>query len=265
VDDTRALKKTFESLLKQAEETSFSGWDFSYVYKTGRVAESPLKWNYHNIVRPYLDKSKTMLDMGTGGGEVLSAFAPLPPAAYATEQYHPNVAVARKKLEPLGVKVFEIEEEKSPPYNSKLPFKDGFFDLVINRHESYYPPELMRILEPGGHFITQQVGSLTNVNLVQYLLGKTVPVSSWNLKSAADELKSAGFKIIRQAEDINYYRFFDIGAIVYYLKAIPWTIEDFSVGKYIDKLWELHLRINEDGCYDATQHRFLVVAQKVKE
>jgi SAM-dependent methyltransferase len=206
-----------------------------------------------------------MLDMGTGGGEVLSSFAPLPPTTYATEQYHPNVAVARRKLEPLGVKVFKIEEEKSPPYNSKVPFKDRFFDLVINRHEAYYPPELMRILKNGGYFITQQVGSLTNVNLVQYFLEKTIPVSNWNLKSAVDELKSEGFTIVRQVEDITFYRFFDIGAIVYYLKAVPWTIEGFSVEKFKDKLWELHMKINEDGCYDTTQHRFLVIAQKVKE
>jgi hypothetical protein len=258
----RALKDTFEKYLKEAEEASFSGWDFSYVYKTGRIAESPLEWNYYNVVRPYKEKAKTMLDMGTGGGEVLSSFAPLPPTTYATEQYHPNAAVAGKKLGPLGVKVFEIEEEKSPPYNSKLPFKDAFFDLVINRHEAYYPPELTRILKTGGYFITQQVGSMTNVNLVQFFLGKTVPVSNWNLKSAADELKVAGFNVERQQESFSYYRFFDIGAIVYYLKAIPWTIEDFSVEKYRDRLWELYLRINEDGCYDTTQHRFLVVARK---
>jgi SAM-dependent methyltransferase len=259
---TQKQKNIFEKYLRQAEEASFSGWDFSYIYRTGRMAEAPLKWNYHNIVRPYLDKSKAMLDMGTGGGEVLSGFAPLPPTTYATEQYHPNVAIARKKLEPLGVKVFEIEEEKSPPYNTHLPFKDEFFDLVINRHESYYPPELIRILKDGGIFVTQQVGSLTNINLVQYFLGKTIPVSNWNLKSAADELKSAGFKIVRRSEDFLYYRFFDIGAIVYYLKAIPWTIEDFTVEKYQEKLWELHLQINGDGYYDATQHRFLVLAQK---
>ena len=144
---------------------------------------------------------------------------------------------------------------------------DGFFDLVVNRHEAYYPPELMRILKPGGTFITQQVGSLTNVTLVQFFLGKTIPVSNWNLKSAVDELKSAGFKITKQQEDIHHYRFFDIGSVVYLLKAIPWTLgdfteEEFSVEKYRDKLWELHEKINEDGYYDTPQHRFIVIAGK---
>jgi len=263
----QTLKESFRFYLKQAEDASFSGWDFSFSFGTGREAEAPLKWNYYNVVLPYLKKAEKLLDMGTGGGEVLSGFAPLPPTTYVTEQYHPNVAVAKKRLEPLGVKVFEIEEEKSPPYNAHLPFKDNFFDLIINRHEAYYPQELMRILKPGGSFITQQVGSLTNVTLVQFLLGKTIPVKNWNLKSAIDELKAAGFKVVKQQEDIQFYRFYDIGAIVYLLKVIPWTLGDFtaekfSVIKYKEKLWELHLKICEDGFYDSPQHRFILIAGK---
>jgi SAM-dependent methyltransferase len=258
----QALEESFEFYIKQAEEAAFSGWDFSFIMMNSRMIESPLRWNYYNIVLPHIKKAEKMLDMGTGGGETLAQFTPLPPTTYVTEQYHPNVAVAKKRLEPLGVKVFEIEEEKSPPYNAHLPFEDNFFDLVINRHEAYYPPEVMRILKPGGHFITQQVGSLTNTTLVQFFLGKTIPVKNWNLKSAVDEVKAAGFDIAQQQEDIQYYRYYDIGAIVYLLKAIPWTIEDFSVTKYRDKLWELHVKICEDGFYDTPCHRFIVVARK---
>lgn len=258
----QTLKESFEFNIQQAEDVAFSGWDFSYIAKTGRMVEAPLQWNYFNIVLPYLRKAEKLLDMGTGGGEVLAEFAPLPPTTYVTEQYHPNVAVAKKRLEPLGVKVFEIEEEKEPPFNARLPFKDESFDLVINRHEAYYPPEVMRILKPGGIFITQQVGSLTNTTLVQFFLGKTLQVTNWNLKSAVDEVKAAGFKVVQQREDIRCYRYYDIGAVVYLLKAIPWTIPDFSVTKYRDKLWELHIKISEDGFYETPQHRFIIVAQK---
>jgi hypothetical protein len=52
--------------------------------------------------------------------------------------------------------------------------------------------------------------------------------------------------------------------IIYCLKAVSWTIKDFSIKKSKDKLRELHLQINKDGCYDTPQHRFIVVAQKVK-
>ena len=100
------------------------------------MVQAPVKWNYYNVVLPRLSEAETMLDMGTGGGEVLSGFAPLPPNTYATEQHRPNVKIAREILEPLGVRVIEIEEEESPPFNADLPFADEFFDLIISRHEA---------------------------------------------------------------------------------------------------------------------------------
>jgi SAM-dependent methyltransferase len=258
-------KKMFETYLEQAQSAPFSGWNFEYIIRTGRVIEAPVKWNYYNIVLPYLLNAETMLDMGTGGGEALSRFRPLPPVTYATEQYKPNVAVARKRLEPLGVKVFEIEEEKEPPFNASLPFGDEFFDLVISRHEAYYPQELMRILKPGGVFITQQVGSISVINLKQFLTGKTEAVSNWNLKSAVEELESAGFQILEQQEDIQFYRFYDVGAVAYLMKAIPWIIEDFTIDRYKDRLWELHIQIHENGFYDTPLHRFIIAAKKGKQ
>jgi SAM-dependent methyltransferase len=263
----RSQEEIFERYIREAEAADFSGWDFSFLYRNGRLVEAPLKWNYHTVVRSHLAGVYTLLDMGTGGGEVLVGFQPLPQHTYATEQYPPNVPVARSRLEPLGVTVVEIEAEKHPPFNSKLPFADRFFDLIINRHEAYYPPELFRILKSGGAFITQQVGSLTNINLAQFFLGKTVPVSNWNLRSAVEELKAAGFNVMRQQEDFIYYRFFDIGAVVYYLKAIPWTLGDFdpegfSLEKYRDRLRDLYLAICNDGYYDSLQHRFLLIGEK---
>ena len=193
---------------------------------------------------------------------MLSGFHPLPSVTYATEQYRPNVMVARERLGPLGVKVFEIEEEKEPPFNANLPFDNGFFDLIINRHEAYYPQELLRILKSEGIFITQQVGSISVLSLKQFLTGKTEAVSNWNLKSAVDELRSAGFQIIEQQEDVQFYRFYDIGAVAYFMKTIPWIIEDFSIEKYKDRLRELHVQIQENGFYDTPLHRFIIVAQK---
>jgi protein-L-isoaspartate O-methyltransferase len=258
----KELREMFQVYLEQAEKAPFYGWNFEYLTRTRRMVEAPVKWNYYNIVLPWLRKAQTMLDMGTGGGEVLSRFSPLPPDTYATEQYKPNLEIAREKLEPLGVKVIEIEEEKSPPFNASLPFADEFFDLIISRHEAYYPPELMRVLKSGGLFITQQVGSMTVLNLKQFFAGKVEAVSNWDLISAVAELESAGFEILEQQEDVQLQRFYDVGAVAYYLEAIPWIIEDFTIEKYRDKLWEMHVLINENGFYDVTYHLFLVVAQK---
>ena len=47
------------------------------------------------------------------------------------------------------------------------------------------------------------------------------------------------------------------GAIIYYLKAIPWQFPDFKVDKYYKSLIELHKLIKEIGYIDFTCHRFL--------
>ncbi len=255
----------FEMYLAEAESTPFSGWDFGYLIASRRMVEGPLGWNYHNVVLPWLRRAETMLDMGTAGGEVLSRFAPLPPITHATEQYEPNVPIARDRLEPLGVKVVQISEEY--PNNEILPFDDAFFDLITSRHESYHPPELLRLLRPRGSFITQQVG-LGLQNLKKALTGKEQAASDWSLRTLVRGLESAGFIISRADEGVQRLRFHDIGAIAYYVRAIPWIIEDvtgvqdFSVEGYRDKLWQLHLQIEKDGFFDCSYASFIIVAHK---
>lgn len=141
----------FEHLMDEIDSFNFSGWDFSYITETGRMQEAPVRWNYFSRIKPYLYNVERLLDLGTGGGERLSRFTPLPRETYASEGYKPNVIIAKKNLEPLGIQVVEADG------CDKLPFDDKFFDLIIDRHEGYCPQEIYRILADDAHFITQQV------------------------------------------------------------------------------------------------------------
>ncbi|HUU77691.1 MAG TPA: methyltransferase domain-containing protein [candidate division Zixibacteria bacterium] len=249
-------QELFDILVKDAEHP-FSGWDFSFIQH--RIVDAPLSWSYHSKILPYVRTVKTMLDMGTGGGEFLSLLQPLPKFTYATEAYKPNVSIARKKLEPIGVKVFEIDDM------TKLPFKNDQFELIINRHEEYSPSELFRILEPEGYFITQQVGGKNDFEINQSLGAKLdEDYLDWNLDYAINELEGVGLKIIEKKEDLTYTRCYDIGALIYHLKAIPWQIADFSIEKYLDKLKILHSKTQEDGYFDITNHRFFIKAKREK-
>ncbi len=200
--------------------------------------------------------------MGTGGGEFLSLLQPLPPNTYATEGYAPNVPIAKERLESLGVKVYAIIDDDE---NANLPFEDNQFDLIINKHESYTPNEIFRILKPNCQFITQQVGGLNDMELNE-LLGANMDCEwdYWDLEYAIKELEKAGMQIIEQKEDFPLNRFFDIGAIVYHLKAISWQISDFSLEKYFDMLIKLHNKIQEKGYIDIKNHRFFIIAQNPK-
>ncbi|UHA72781.1 class I SAM-dependent methyltransferase [Paenibacillus sp. 481] len=252
------LQQTFDELVQESEQ-SFSGWDFSYLSKHGRMAEFPLPWNYASVLIPYISKAQSMLDMGTGGGEflqLLSERCPLPLRTEATEGYKPNVAVAQHNLSSLGVKVHYFEDDAS------LPFADAAFDLITNRHESFDANELYRMMKPGGVFITQQVGGDNDQEFNRALGAPEVEHYDWTCDKAEQQLRAAGFTVLKRADESTWSRFYDIGAIIYYLRAIPWQIEDFTVEAYKEGLLKLHQQVQDQGYVEVTCHRFLLIVKK---
>ncbi len=253
---TASDASAFETFLRDAE-TPFAGWDFTHITESGRMQTAPLTWSYASLVLPLARSSGSMLDMGTGGGEFLASLQPLPPRTFATEGYAPNIPIARERLEPLGVTVLEICDD-----DQILP-EDDTLDLIINRHESYDPAEVRRVLIPGGTFITQQVGGEDDLDLNRLLGASDVhPYAHWTAKYAARQLDECGLEIVDELEDFTFTRYFDVGAIIYYLKAVPWQIPGFGVEAYRDRLWSLHQRIQRDGFVEVRNHRFLLVARK---
>jgi len=250
-------EELYEFLISEAERP-FSGWDFSYL--GNRIRNAPLSWCYMSEILPLIREVDSLLDMGTGGGEFLSLLLPLPKHTSATEGYMSNLPIAKSRLEPLGVKVCPYENDEN------LPFDDKEFDLIINRHESYSPQEVFRILKPGGSFITQQVGDKNDAQLRLILTDKEELENhvEWNLAHAKKELKNSGFKVEKARESLTLTRIFDVGAIVYYFKAIPWELPHFTVEKYQNKLKIIHERILNNGYIDleANNHRFFIKARK---
>src|SRR6516165_2957989 len=98
---------TFEELEAEALAAPFSGWDFSWLDQ--RSTDEPLPWSYPEEVARYSGSAATMLDMGTGGGELLGQMRPRPVRTVATEGWPPNVPVAAARLRPLGIPVVRDE------------------------------------------------------------------------------------------------------------------------------------------------------------
>jgi SAM-dependent methyltransferase len=253
-------RERFASFIKEAMDASFQGWDFSYMARYGGNVEEPLSWCYVKTVRDYLVNGNVLLDMGTGGGEFLATLQPLPNKTFATEAYSPNVPVAKKILEPLGVTVIEVKEGKQEDY--PLPFEDGLFDIIINRHEAYDAKEVYRILQPGGVFITQQVGPRNNESLRMIFGSIEDDVMMWDLTAGQSFLRKAGLSIIEAKEHIGYSRLYDIRALTYLLKVIPWEFPDFNPTNYETQLFNIYLKILENRYFDTTCHRLFMIAQK---
>jgi SAM-dependent methyltransferase len=245
----------FERLVREAWEAPFSGWDFSWL--SGRCHEDSPSWSYRERVMPRVRSVSALLDMGTGGGEFLAGLAPLPADTCATEAYAPNVPIARARLEPLGVEVAQINSDEN------LPFADGRFECILNRHESFAPGELARLLKPGGVFITQQVGGRNEIRLNELFQDPNPPpYADWTLEEAARGLRQAGLEIMQRLEEFPAAVFDDIGAVVYYLKAIPWQIEGFHPDTAMERLAAVHELIEREGPLVVLCHRFFIEAKK---
>lgn len=220
----------------RAEETGQqSGWDFSRL--AGRMSETAEPWNLPKIWRDALHLSRHVLDMGTGGGEFLRRFVGVLPAdTVATEGWPPNVPVAKAALEPYGITVVQHD----PEVDVYLPFLDGRFDLVLNRHESFRADEVARVLSPGGVFLTQQVDG-TEAGELRALMGHHPAFADVTLQRCRQQLEQAGLEILDEGESRGWYSFVDVAALVAYLQLVPWDVpDDFSVDRYPGALWRLH-------------------------
>ena len=160
-EDLKAVWKAEEGI------AHIKGWDFSHIQ--GRYEEEDdLPWDYETVIRSYLTDEMKLLDYDTGGGEFLLSLGHPYENTSATEGFPPNVQLCREKLSPLGINLRECSDA------SHIPFADESFDIIINRHGDFDPPELHRLLKPGGLFITQQVGSDNDRELVESVLPGTL-------------------------------------------------------------------------------------------
>lgn len=239
------------------EAQSFSGWDFSHL--NGRWREEPPPWDYAVLAQAYRRDTMKLLDMETGGGEFLLALGHPPARTAVTEGWPPNVALCRQRLAPLGIRVAEVPDPAVDP----LPFAESAFDLVLNRHGSYDAAEIYRVLRPGGIFLTEQVGGENDRSLSQRLISGFHPLyPDFCLGSEVERFIAAGFEILDRRQAKQPTIFFDVGAVVYFAKVIPWEFPDFSVETCFPALCLLEEQLEREGCIRTLAHRFLLAARK---
>lgn len=248
--------RRFESLVEEAEAAPVDGWDFGWL--DGRATEERPSWGYQRLLGDRLAEATAALDIQTGGGEVLAGVADrFPPTMVATEGWPPNVARATARLHPLGAVV--VADPDDPP----LPFADAAFDLVSSRHPAaVHWSEIARVLEPGGTYFAQHVGGGTNVEISEHFLGHREADDRRHHGVEAERARAAGLEIVQCRNERLVLEFFDVGAIVFFLRKVIWTVPDFSVDRYRDRLQALHDQIERDGVFRSTMSRTLFEVRK---
>jgi SAM-dependent methyltransferase len=251
----------FEQLLAEGNSEPTEGWDFSWF--NGRATEKRPTWQYSHSLGQRLARAHAVFDVQTGGGErlaeILSQIDSRPREIVASESWRPNVAIAKKNLQPYEVSIIEIPDE------SDFPFPDETFDLVSSRHPTVTLwAEIARVLQSGGTYFSQQVGAGTNRELTDFMMGPQPISDSRSARRAVARASSVGLEVIDMREESLPIAFFDVGAVVYFLRKVIWTVPDFTVETYRKRLFAMHQHIESEGSFLSHSQRFLIEAKKLK-
>ena len=175
----------------------------------------------------------------------------------ATESWPPNLAIARRNLEPFGGTVAEVADD------ADLPLRTGSFDLVVSRHPTEVLwPEIARVLAPGGSYLSQQVGAGSNRELTDFMMGPQPVDPGRSPQVAVAEATAAGLDVTDLRAQALRVEFFDVAAVVYFLRKVLWTVPGFTVDGYREPLARMHEHIGVRGSFACHSQRFLIEVGK---
>ncbi|MGM1063709.1 class I SAM-dependent methyltransferase [Saccharothrix sp. Mg75] len=246
---------TFDDLVAEGESVPVEGWDFSWF--EGRATEQRPSWGYARLLAARTAEAGAVLDVQTGGGEVLATVPRPPRVLAATESWPPNLAVAQRNLAPLGGVVV------SAPDDGPLPFADAAFDLVVSRHPVVTPwAEVARVLAPGGTYLSQQVGPGSVHELTDFIMGPQPIGDDRDPDRTAEEARGAGLTVVDLRPETLRVEFFDIAAVVHFLRKVIWIVPGFTAAAHRSRLADLHEHIVREGSFVAHSTRFLIEAKR---
>ncbi len=153
-----------------------------------------------------------------------------------------------------------VASSDEPP----LPFADNAFDLVTCRHPvTVWWREIARVLRPGGTYLAQHVGPDSGRELYEFFLGPSPPAAPPPARHPDREhaaATAAGLDVQTMRMERLRMEFFDVGAVIYFLRKVIWTVPDFSVDRHLDQLRTLHHHIESEGAFVAHSTRVLIEA-----
>jgi len=251
--------RSFEELVAEGDAVPLDGWDFSWF--AGRATEERPSWGYARLLAERLGQASAVLDIQTGGGEVtaraLRQAAAVPAVLAATDSWPPNAALARAALAPFGGEVTLAADDGALPYDA------GAFDLVVSRHPTVTVwPGISRVLRPGGRYLSQQIGPGSNRELTDFMMGPQPVGTGRRPAVAAAQARAAGLTVTDLREQALTVEFFDVAAVVHFLRKVLWTVPGFTVAGYAGPLRRMHEYIEAHGSFTCHSQRFLIEASK---
>jgi SAM-dependent methyltransferase len=250
------VSNRFDALVEEAENAPIDGWDFGWL--EGRATEDRPSWRYFDLVVERARQPSKLLELQAGTGSMIGRLPSLPSLAVATEGFPPSVAVAAPTLHARGVHLVVTSQVREA-----LPFRTDTFDLVISRHPvDVWWTEIARVLRPRGEYFAQHVGPRSLRDLSEFLMGPLPERDRREPSTEQHAAEAAGLEVRALRVERTRVAFHDIGAVVYFLRLVPWIVPGFTVAHYVDRLRALHDRIERDGPFETTSSRMLVETVK---
>jgi hypothetical protein len=224
-----------------------TGWDFSRM----RVLRAPVPWDYGEVVARYLRPWDEVLDVGTGDG---NRFAGL------TGKFRRGLGI---DIDPEMIRL-AAREHSGPSLefrvgSARLEGVTTSFTVIINRHATIDLGAVAAHLEPGGYFITQQVGE-RNMACVKDALGE--PDGLPAISSQA--LAGAGLGVVAFCEYDVEYVVRDVESLVFWLNALDLAHADMAGAAVVTSAAAfnkvLARNVDRRG-FVTNEHRYLAIGQ----
>jgi hypothetical protein len=122
--------------------------------------------------------------------------------------------------------------------------------------------EVARVLSPGGTYLSQQVGARSVRELTDFMMGPQPVGRTRHPDRARGAATAAGLHVVDLRAEALRMKFFDIAAVIVFLREVIWIVPGFTIDRYRDRLLALHQRIQTHGPFVAHSQRFLIEALK---
>lgn len=128
-------------------------WDFSHIKC---IEESLTNWNMYDILNKVAKKDSYVLDLGTGGGEMLLEYFPKAKEIIGTDFSKEMIKTANKNLKKSNRTNIKFKQMD----NLNMTIEDNYFDIIVARHTCIDAKQIYNKLKNGGCLIVKGVDKL---------------------------------------------------------------------------------------------------------